>query len=115
MTAAVCNSRFSTGGRRSIRAARMAWTVSGIMEVGCSTPPSRTAHASSSRKKGLLGCGVENGLLPRTGVGRREQYGLYHCAAVFGQQPRQGQLCCIGLSCFRMGDNPGGRSSPTGA
>ena len=111
MTAAVCNSRFSTGGRRSIRAARMAWTVSGIMEVGCSA-------AFPDGPCQLLEEGVAK-LRCREWPAPTDQ-----CRAP--RAIRTVPLCgCLWATAeagpvvlhriCRVGDNPGGRSSPTGA
>ena len=53
ITAACCSSRFSRAGRRSMRAAIRAWTLSGMRSV-CPLPSvSSSMRAVSSRKRGL--------------------------------------------------------------
>ena len=53
MTAAVWRRRFSSGGRRSIRAASTAWIVSGMPSTAGEVLGSIATQVSSSRKKGL--------------------------------------------------------------
>ena len=93
MTAAVCTSCFSSGGKRSRRAASTAWIVVGQRQVRAWA--GRTCGAvqlSSSRKKGFPAAFVTISWPTAAGSRRRLQHALHHQQTLLGRQPRQRHL-----------------------
>ena len=101
MTAAICTRRFSSGGRRSRRAASTASMVSGSGRVPAWSPCSTAAQVNSSTKKGLPAALAT--IACCSGAGSCAACGTACSTARLSRGDSRGSAICVAAECPSQG------------